>query len=203
MVLYLSRLRLNPWSRAVLSGLCNAYELHRMLLQAFRVSRRAAGMLYRLESGASGLVALVQSSCEPDWLRLPPGCLDAGSGAEVKPWSPQPARGQVLRFRLRANPAFKRGSRRLAWLAPMEQRTWLERQAMGAGLGLLEVQVRPEGFVRMTRPRRPKRTMTCYSVLFDGFVEVTDPAALIATIGAGIGRGKAFGFGLLSLASPR
>jgi CRISPR system Cascade subunit CasE len=38
------------------------------------------------------------------------------------------------------------------------------------------------------------------AVTFDGLLRVTDPEALLAALAGGIGSGKGFGFGLLSLA---
>jgi CRISPR system Cascade subunit CasE len=40
-------------------------------------------------------------------------------------------------------------------------------------------------------------------VQFEGDLEVTDAAAFRAALAQGIGSGKAYGFGLLSIARPR
>ena len=45
--------------------------------------------------------------------------------------------------------------------------------------------------------------MTHSSVLFDGLLRVTDTDAFLRTLVRGIGPGKAFGFGLLSVAPVR
>ena len=39
-----------------------------------------------------------------------------------------------------------------------------------------------------------------FSVQFDGVLQVVEPALFVHAIAAGIGSGKAFGFGLLSVA---
>ena len=46
-------------------------------------------------------------------------------------------------------------------------------------------------------------TQTHFAVLFEGVLEVNDPALLEKAIQEGIGSGKGFGFGLLSLAPVR
>ena len=48
-----------------------------------------------------------------------------------------------------------------------------------------------------------KHDLMLHSVQFDGILQVTDPAAFLTAIQAGIGSGKAFGFGLLSVAPVR
>jgi CRISPR system Cascade subunit CasE len=45
--------------------------------------------------------------------------------------------------------------------------------------------------------------MTFGSVLFEGVLQVTDPDGFRETLATGIGSGKAYGFGLLSIAPPR
>lgn len=89
---------------------------------------------------------------------------------------------------------------------------WLERKAEGAGFALA-IQEGPEGEQRPAcitgppqtyRVHRPEeRPLTFIGVEFTGLLRVADPAALAETVRSGIGRGKAFGFGLLSLAPVR
>lgn len=47
---------------------------------------------------------------------------------------------------------------------------------------------------------RERRQLTFAAVLFEGLLEVTDPDAFRAALEQGIGSGKAYGFGLLSIA---
>ena len=56
------------------------------------------------------------------------------------------------------------------------------------------------GYVYLNKTRDPAKGQRLRSARFDGILEVTDPAAFAATIAAGIGPAKAFGFGLLSVA---
>lgn len=78
-----------------------------------------------------------------------------------------------------------------------EPATWLD---------LPDVHVIDLGLVR-GRSRRPRPGhqadqggLTFRAVDFNGHLQVTDPAALLAAVAAGLGPAKAFGFGLLSLA---
>ena len=59
----------------------------------------------------------------------------------------------------------------------------------------------PPETLRVRKPGAPA-PRTLVGVDFEGVLEVADPGALAAAVRAGIGRGKAYGLGLLSLARP-
>ena len=122
---------------------------------------------------------------------------------------------QVLRFRLRANPTKKietksgpdgrrQNGRRVDLRTETQQLEWLSRRAEQAGFGLIPVYPGsnvPE--VRVGAGERllgKGRQLTLVSVLFEGLVEVTDPDRFRCAIADGIGPGKAFGCGLMSIA---
>jgi CRISPR system Cascade subunit CasE len=58
------------------------------------------------------------------------------------------------------------------------------------------VEVIPEGRDRNGKPGHAGEFL---AVRFEGVLAVTDPEVFRATVAAGIGSGKAFGFGLLSV----
>lgn len=137
--------------------------------------------------------------------------------------------GQVFAFRLRANPTRRiakkddpwRG-RRVELQREDEQTDWLIRKGRGTGsdapggfepvmkmvLGadgeehlVPRVDVRGQG-KQAGRKRDGERehATTHLAVLFDGLLRVTDADAFRKTLFRGVGAGKAFGFGLLSIA---
>jgi len=193
-------------------------------------ARSQFGLLYRIEEDrrTGEPVVITQSRAEPDWSRLPAGYLRAsapGTNPACKPVAEQYAaiaENQLLRFRLRANPTKRCGAQgvlpghRLALTAEAEQLTWLERKAAGAGFRLMQVatsagipgtivpDVRSDPAARQLAWRRGptgERTRLVFgSVLFEGLLRVTDATLFRAAISAGIGSGKAYGFGLLSVA---
>lgn len=244
--LYLSRLILNPRSRQVMSELAFPYEMHRTLMRAFPKAtdpsraREEFGLLFRAELDDHRGVAtvLVQSLIQPDWsplhelrdyLREDAGTQSVSSKA-VMPAYQHLRAGQILRFRLRANPTKRiakrddpmsgkrvelaREDEQIAWLA----RKGLERQkGAPGGFDLLtkkvkypsgehctvpRVNVSPEGKQQgRKRDASGSHATTHLAVLFDGFLRVTDKDAFLQTLIRGIGPGKAFGFGLLSVAN--
>lgn len=190
---------------------------------------QAGRVLFRLESdtGRANTVPhlLVQSEREPDW-RLLEGQI--GSVRGPKEWVPRFEVGQRLRFRLRASPTKrvalprghpKAGHQRIGLLTRLEQAQWLARQGERCGFTLCDtppgwfdafdgaepndaVQITALGHLKGYKPNSDtghSTTLTHLAVDFEGLLQVTDPQALTEIVAAGIGPGKAFGFGLLSL----
>lgn len=237
--LHLSRLLLNPRSRRVANELFHPYEMHRTLAKAFPEEaftakdgeEKATVFLFRAEEEDNArpfVTVYVQSVLEPDWTKIPNRddyLHDSPESASVSCKDIMPAYqtlrdGQVLSFRLRANPTKRIGKtnadlpgKRVALLREEEQVEWLARKGRGDGTegtggfelvmneGAPSVTVVPEGkkFGRKTENGQ-KREMTHNAVLFDGLLQITDADAFRGTLLRGIGSAKAFGFGLLSIA---
>ena len=121
--MYLSRLTLNPRTRRVQRELANPYELHRTLLRAYPDALlKTERILYRVETDPrSGVPAvLLQSHARPDWAWLgEPGARDYLLAApQTKAFELTLTPGQLLAFRLRANPT----ARRQGFTAPIALR---------------------------------------------------------------------------------
>ncbi len=218
--MYLSRLMLNPRSRQVQRELLNPYELHRTILRGFPDRRDRSGVLHRLDihPRSAAITLLVQSLAEPNWqwltrsaYLLPAEDTAGRSNPAVKSFDLHLQPGQVLCFRLRANPTIKkvrrddtgqrRNSNRVPLLRAEQQAAWLERQGQQNGFHLLQVEVGiPQELV--ASKGGGQAPILVYSVQFEGRLQVTDPARLQQAVARGIGPAKAFGCGLLSLAPP-
>jgi len=224
--MYLSRLILNPRSRRVRSELARPYELHRTLMRSFAQGLEAGDerVLYRLdeEPRTARLTLIVQSLGEPNWAWLAePGAHDyllptAEDNPASKRFDPRLPAGQVLAFRLRANPTKKVSEtknlsegdrethRRLGLFGEEAQMEWLRRKAAAGGFELVGARTRQEGFQDAVDMRHTEgqRRLRFLAVTFDGLLRVKEPAAFLLTLERGIGSGKGMGFGLLSLAPP-
>jgi len=225
--MYLSRLILNPRNRLVRSDLGDCQSLHRTIMSAFpsipghgsTVARSKHAILYRLEGNQfDGLPVLyVQSRTQPDWSALEPGYLAdvPSSGNPVcKPVSAQYGaikRGMVLAFRLRANPTRKvdtksgpegerRNGRRVPLMGEESLREWLERKAAAGGFSVLAVDMQDEGAHSVLHGIHPAGKLSLRAVCYTGRLIVTEPERFRAALEAGIGPGKAYGCGLLSVA---
>lgn len=221
--MYLSRLRMNSRSRAVRRDIADCYQLHRTLLAAFphgvdQGARSAFKILYRVESHDGAPMIYVQSGIRPDWTCLPEDYLAdswmEGESLAVRriddAWAGLKA-GQVLRFRLHANPTRKVDTRngsngRRVPIGPEPDRIlWLERKATSGGFKLVtsDQSDAPDVAIRGEERSQGKgggRPLTFKGTVFEGRLEIVDIDRFRDALGSGIGSGKAFGFGLLSIA---
>lgn len=156
-MIYLSRLLLDPMSRRVQTELVKPYEMHRTLCHAFpdlsEEEWKATRVLFRVDDDNQRLSLLVQSHRAPDWdvfVRRLDGTRYCVGEVAVKEWEPHFENGQLLRFRLQANPVFapkqngaKNGTRRGLY-RETERLDWLRRQSEqhGFALPLIETTLR-------------------------------------------------------------
>lgn len=228
--MYLSRLRLNARNRATRRDLGDLQAIHRTIMSAFPTAGPTAPaeqrVLWRLEPDAhrGSAVLLVQSATAPDWSRLAPGYLE-DDRPEVKPIDAalaSVASGMRLRFRLVANPTKRvlgeehpdgrhAKGERIPLRGDEALLAWLARKGVDAGFSVgpdsagaaRAVVIRPLGDLVGWRPRDSgdrASQLTLRGVAFDGILMVTDASRLRGAVASGIGSGKAYGFGLLSLA---
>ena len=200
-MVYLSLLSLNPRSRRAQSEIRDPYQMHRTLSKGFEQSDTMlaqARCLFRVEEGTSEDVPVIVQACAaPNWdLLLNSGKLLNGPPI-VKQVNPVFKTGQVLAFRLRANPSVARNGKRTGLYKEEEQLSWLDRKSELSGFRLCSVRLISQGQVQ---GRKADMTIALSAALFDGVLEVQDIGLFKASWESGIGAGKGFGFGLLSVA---
>ena len=178
-------------------------------------------------------VILVQSAVRPDWDYAfhNAGYLLAAK-PEVKLFNPRFESGQRLRFRLLANSVRKVSRNSLdAKGNPLSQKwigkdvpvpttdlaKWLERRAEPGwsapknsegkqsrpGFRVVEITAIEAGYVYVNKTSDQSGSRRVRSARYEGILEVTNPDDFLNTLVSGIGPGKAFGFGLLSVARVR
>ncbi|GIW07767.1 MAG: CRISPR-associated endoribonuclease Cse3 [Dehalococcoidia bacterium] len=219
--MYLSLLWLNPASRQAMGDLADVQALHVRLMSAFPEgagSRAKLDLLHRVERDRAGRPrVLVQSRLLPDWSRLPARYLVSPPTVKSIDKAFQAiTRGMRLRFRLRANPTkrllsadHRRGlpervdrqgkeGKRVALLKDEDRLAWLQRKAREAGFRVVSAIVRAEPDERGQKAGGPRLVLS--AATFDGVLEVEDADKLRTALTTGIGPGKAYGFGLLSVA---
>jgi len=222
-MMYLSRLALNLRSRQVRSELADFYQMHRTVMSAFPEKLQPnERVLFRLDiHPRTGVpILLVQSQYQPDWCFLTRPDKDylllgedLALGLEnpaVKTVNLAFTPGQVLSFRLRANPTVKKDrpgkkqGRRVGLLRQEDQLDWLKRKIEVGGASLLSASFTHDQFATGKLYRGSSTHDLQYvAVQIDGTLQVKDPARFQETLQAGIGSGKGMGFGLLSLAPAR
>lgn len=207
--MYLTRLILNPRSRRVQREIAEPYEMHRTILRAFPETLDPdERVLFRLDthSETGAPLLLVQSLGFPDWSFLDESggysyLFSEDNNPAVKAFSPKFHPGQQLLFRLTANPTVKKDGRRLGLYKIEDQLAWLQRKALSAGFLVATANLTKRGSLKGTIHRTDeKHSLNLLQVQFDGLLRVSEPQALLEAVQNGIGSGKGFGCGLLSLA---
>lgn len=189
--------------------------------------RNKFNILHRLDidQNESRAVLLVQSNIKPDWSHLRENFAEEISCKSIHEQYGQIENGMILMFRLQANPTKRIGKsdqiadarfkdkkkrRRVELRTDEERIEWLKRKGEEAGFRLTNVKVAPienaatigQSKIKAWRGDSDK-PMTFGSVVFEGVLQVTDTAEFQKALRFGIGSGKAYGFGLLSVAKTR
>lgn len=219
MTLLLSEITLDLAHRG--TAMADAGDHHRMLMKALDHAfggkkldnpRREAGLLFRDEQGRQGRRLLVQSR-----FPLDPAAFGAGyrltAQREIGQVLDNLRKGRLVRYRMVGSPVkrlgkterkrelFREDGERLSSkahtraLRGAEADAWWERKAQESGLVLNSLRSTETGDA-VDRKRRIRHPALC----FDGLALIDDTEALAEAIRNGIGRGKVFGLGLLSLA---
>lgn len=225
---WLTQLVLNPVHRQVYSDLGNTAALHRRVMSLVPDGlgdspRAAAGVLFRLDTDrVSAPVLLIQTRVAPDTGRLPNGYAQAHT-RDMTPMLTALRPGLPVRYRFLGNAVRRCGRNSTAgsWKQAIPLRDedavrWWAARASTAGLNLHSLLANAgdpmTAYHPPTRPptdTKPAKTsgkrdrpvrVPYAATLFEGVATVSDPSALRDTLLTGIGRGKSYGCGLLSLA---
>lgn len=210
----LSKLTLNTGCDQARKDLGSPHNMHRTIMLAFPSplsdEERA---LFRIENtGSPGLpFVLVQSSTRPKWGNVENKYEDYfAHSPEVKSLDGMNIKiGDVLRFRLRANPSkrvyYKKNkkSQRISLFSEEDRRDWLVRKSKNCGFSVLEdrllVRDAPYRTVFISKEDETHKA-TFNMVDFDGLLKVEDPEKFLQSVWKGIGPAKGLGCGLLSFA---
>lgn len=231
--MYLSHIQLNPARRETARILSSPHVLHAAVLASFPdPSPRASGrVLWRLDTAAHHTRLYIVSPEQPDLTHLAEQAgwptLEGSWG--VRPYGPLLGRienGQRYGFRLTANPVHSqrlpaglRGkvyghvtvSQQEQWLLERQERLGLridDAQDPGSGLPFLDADGAPLKALTVTDRRtltfsRRETSVTLRVATYEGLLTVTDRDAFVHALSFGIGRGKGYGCGLMTLAPVR
>lgn len=217
--MFLSRFDINPMRRDARRLLGNPQAMHASVMKACSSgnSQESGRVLWRVDEGADQVTLYLVSPNVPDLSELHEvaGWPEQGPG-RVANYDTflnglQPA--QRYAFRVTANPthvATEDGKKkRYGHVTVEQQRQWLLERAEpngftvgstsqgGTGAGFTDLVVRDRTVRTFRREGRP---VTLSLATFLGSLTVSDPDALRSALTHGIGRAKAYGCGLLTLA---
>ena len=205
--MYLSRVELDPKRRSTMTALAAPQKFHGVVENAFPGERRRR--LWRLDHLGEKLYLLVLSEDVPD---LSGAVEQFGTGAapETKNYDPLLTRiqpGSCWQFRLVANPTKSckdpadpqaRGTV-MAHCTIQYQKKWLLDRAEKHGFSLTEDSFTVTRVQWHHFAKHGTRPVSLLAVTYEGVLQVTDPEAFRALLCQGMGRGKAYGLGLLTV----
>lgn len=221
--MFLTQIRLNPERRRTRCLTSSPQKMHAAVLGGAHpeVENEVTGrVLWRLDRGLRHELSLyVLSPWRPElkhlveqagWESHP----DSWQTVDCRPFLSRLEVGQRWAFRLTANPTHNvrltegKRTRRLAHVTVRQQEEWLLKRAPRAGfilpvntLGARELIVRDRRTLKFYRGENRKGPQVTLGVAtFDGVLEVADAEALRRVLINGLGRAKAYGCGLMTLA---
>lgn len=203
--MYLSTLTLNPDHDQARRDLGDAFEMHRTLTQAFASDSSAnpRPFLWRIEpgevAGQAGVV-VVQSATPANWrvLEGQPGYAVKIHGNQRVDLEKTIEAGGTYLFRLQANPSITRDGRRIPLYGEAGQREWLALQGQRFGFDILAFTRKERRKIQLRQGNEGNR-ITVFAVDFEGVMKVKSPPSLHKAMLSGLGYGKSWGLGLLSL----
>lgn len=220
--MFLTRMHLNLSRVATQRLLASRQRLHATVMQSFPpgadLETDESRVLWRLDRQRESTSLFISSPARPDLTGLAEQC---GWPASDATWDCRPlatlvdrlSAGQGWAFRVTVNPtrstATEHGARgkRSAHVTAEQQQEWFLQRADGWGFAVQTADDVPrlaltdrgrDDFGRSTDGTR--RTVPVSYATLDGALTVTDPAALRRALGLGLGRAKAYGCGLMTLA---
>lgn len=215
--MYLSRVGLNVRRRETQQALVMLQLLHAAVEQSF--AEHGQRNLWRIDWLENACNLLVLSEYQPNFSQIIEryGYGEDGGVWETKSYNQLLGRlkdGQTWQFRLRANPtrsSFKEKSETtgrgkvFAHVTPDQQKQWLMRKAASRGFALdeEEFEIIHTQWDKFAKTGENKRKVTIRTATFEGSLKITDSELLRGALLKGIGRAKAYGCGLLTIANCR
>ena len=190
--MYLSRVELDPTRRSTMAALAAPQKLHGAVESAFTGERRRR--LWRLDRLGERLYLLLLSE-------------DAAETRSYDPLLQRVEPGSSWQFRLTANPTkcckdpkapAERGTV-AAHCSTKYQKQWLLDRAAKHGFALREEEFTVTRVQWQHFAKHGIRPVTLLAVTYEGILQVTDPEQFRALLCQGMGRGKAYGLGLMTV----
>lgn len=211
--MYLSRVILDVNRRETMEGLWAPQKLHGAIERSF-VERQHC--LWRIDWLNHNCYLLLLSEIKPDLTGL---IKQFGELKSPKSWETieyfkllnQVDVGQTWKFRFRGNPVHSSSTERknktdrgklFAHVTPEQQKLWLIERATRLGFSLEEnsFDVVNSQWLKFYKGKDGNRPVSLNTVTYEGILTITDKEVFTQTLTKGIGRGKAYGCGLLTIA---
>lgn len=213
--MYLTRMELDPGKRETRRALLSPSILHGAVESSFPGERERR--LWRVDEFGGRYYLLLLSRQPPE---LSSAARQFGRDGEEQPWQTKCydplleriRKGSVWQFRLTANPTVsvkssQKGERGKvhAHITPVHQMQWLLDRSLSHGFSIApqEALVMGSQWQRFYKGSQRSRPVSLLSVTYQGLLTVTDADLFRKTLEQGMGRGRAYGMGLLTVMRPQ
>ncbi len=209
----LSRIKLDPRRRETMKALASPNLLHGAVERSFSGPRERR--LWRVDALAGNTYLLLLSRGSPDLTALfrqfgPEGAEPAWETKDYAPLLARISKGSRWHFRLVANPTVSKAretgtaprGKVYGHITPEYQKKWLWDRAENRGFSLDgdAFQVVHSQWLRFRKGSDGGRPVTLLSVTYEGLLTVSDPELFRQALTGGLGRGRAYGLGMLTVA---
>ena len=206
--MFLTRVEIDTKKRAAMKLLSSLQVMHAVVEACFDDDSRK---LWRLDRFQNALFILILSERKPNLTRMKEeyGYPNQSNEQDTKDYQKvldMFQGGQIWRFRLRANPVHSvmgdkdsgtaRG-RVFPHVTAEHQKKWLEERSERLGFSLKEFEI-----VQREEKKFKKRNqmVSLTTATFEGILKIENAEVFRSTVVSGIGRAKAYGCGLLTIA---
>jgi CRISPR system Cascade subunit CasE len=204
--MYLSRIEVNKQRLETKRALLSLQIMHASIKACFPESD--GRVLWRSDTLGHNLYVLIVSPIKPDFTAFVrqygwPASGQEGESRDYRQLLDGISTGARWRFRLTANPVHTVAGKIYAHVTAAQQRQWLSDRAERNGFALSEdaFDVVGRDTIRFRKgDRSDRREVTLARATFEGNLTVTDAALFKNTLANGIGRARAYGCGLLTVA---
>lgn len=224
--MYITKVKICLFNPEGMRALSSPHIMHGIISNSFPngYERNTTGQpdpgktpLWRVDSKGKARYLLLVSDIMPDKEYLAEHLGDrTDESVEIKEYDKifeKVSNGATFRFKIDANPVIVRtdenGTKIRIPLLPanedrdrrglLSQGEWFNNKAGKAGFSVDNVLI--SGNTKMIFKKGQKEDVTFQKATFEGFLTVTDKDKFIETLKAGIGREKAYGCGMLSIAA--
>lgn len=217
--MYLSRLEINTFRRKTMAALDSPQMMHACVMSSFpSASLQNDRVLWRIDRVGAATYILLQSNQKPDFTHIIdqmgwPSSEQQWETIDYEPFLNKLQTGQSWRFRLKANPVRrvpcsqdKEFAGKLAHhVTTDQQKKWLIDRSLKCGFSIPKTEDYGTPILDILQNdikhfNRNGSTVTISMVTFEGILIIEDLETFRKTIRSGIGKAKAYGCGMITLA---
>lgn len=204
--MYLSRVEIDDNNRQKTKDLTHLGAYHNWVESSFpaeMAQQKRTRHLWRIDRLQGKRYLLLVSQEKPDLTKLQRyGVAGTAMTKDYQPFIDQITDGDLMRFRLVANPTYRTDGKVYPHITIDQQKGWLKTRTDKAGFEILTDPAGNDNFEIVNHDwpvLYHKRRVRLSRVAFEGLIRVTDAAKFRPVLTKGIGREKAYGMGMMTV----